>query len=163
MATNFSDTTPAAPSGFMNVAWQADGSNNVSANVPAAGNGLLDRLEWTLTSLATGVTDYVQLPFACTIVGWSIIANAAGSISIEVDAKASSAPPTAPSMPNTSTDKISASAPIVLSSAQAAASASSGVSTWSTNRAINDVIGLNVASVTTITRARVCILVRRAN
>lgn len=36
---NFNDTTPAAPSGHVNVQWQFDASNpvNVSANVPIGG------------------------------------------------------------------------------------------------------------------------------
>lgn len=37
MPTNFNDTVPAAPGGHVNVAWQKDGSGNVSANIPAPG------------------------------------------------------------------------------------------------------------------------------
>lgn len=33
MASNFNDTTPPAPNGFKNVAWQTDGAGNDSANV----------------------------------------------------------------------------------------------------------------------------------
>ena len=36
MASNFNDSTPAAPAGTTNVAWQQDGSGNISANVPTA-------------------------------------------------------------------------------------------------------------------------------
>jgi hypothetical protein len=35
MATNFNDTTPAAPSNGVNVKWQTDGSGNNSAYLPA--------------------------------------------------------------------------------------------------------------------------------
>lgn len=36
MPTNFNDSTPAPPSGHNNVAWQKDGTGNVSANIPTA-------------------------------------------------------------------------------------------------------------------------------
>ena len=39
MSVNFNDTTPSAPAGSLNVKWQADGSNNGSAYVPAGGGG----------------------------------------------------------------------------------------------------------------------------
>lgn len=39
MATNFSDTTPAAPTGYVNVKWQNDSSGNSSGYVPAASSG----------------------------------------------------------------------------------------------------------------------------
>lgn len=35
MASNFNDSTPAAPAGQTNVVWQKDGSGNISASVPA--------------------------------------------------------------------------------------------------------------------------------
>lgn len=102
--------------------------------------------------LTTGVKGQIQVDFAGTIIGWSIIGDQSGSISVEVDKKASSAPAAAPAVPNTTTDKISASAPIALSSAQSASSAASGVSSWTTAVALWDVIQFNVASVTTLTR-----------
>lgn len=39
MSVNFNDTTPAAPGGKTNVAWQVDGSGNISANIAAATGG----------------------------------------------------------------------------------------------------------------------------
>jgi hypothetical protein len=39
MASNFNDTTPAAPAGFLNVKWQTDGAGNDSAYIPAGGGG----------------------------------------------------------------------------------------------------------------------------
>lgn len=42
MASNFNDTTPAAPAGASNVKWQKDGSGNISANVPTSPIDLVD-------------------------------------------------------------------------------------------------------------------------
>jgi len=36
MASNFNNTTPAAPAGFTNIAWATDGSGNDSASVPTS-------------------------------------------------------------------------------------------------------------------------------
>jgi hypothetical protein len=102
--------------------------------------------------ISTGLKGYRQLEFACSIVGWSLYADQAGSISIDVDAHASSAPPAAPSIPNTTTDKISAGAPIALSSAQSASGGISEVSTWTASRALWDTIALNVTSAVTVTK-----------
>jgi hypothetical protein len=104
------------------------------------------------TVITTGTKGAIQVPFAGTIIGWSIIADLSGSISVEVDKAASSAPPSAPAVPNTTTDKISASAPVVLSGAQSAASGTTGVSTWTTAVAQFDVIQFYVASASTVTR-----------
>lgn len=41
MPTNFNDVSPAAPAGKANVAWQKDGSGNVSAAVPVATSSVL--------------------------------------------------------------------------------------------------------------------------
>lgn len=86
---------------------------------------------------------------ACTIVGWSLIADQSGSISIDLDAKASSAPPANPAVPNTTTDKISASAPMILSSAQTASGGSSAISTWTNTRASYDVFAINITGTPT--------------
>ena len=71
--------------------------------------------------ITPGVKGTVQLDYAGTIVGWSIVGDVVGSMTVEVQKKASSPPPAAPGIPNTTTDKISASAPITISSAQSAA------------------------------------------
>ncbi len=113
-------------------------------------------------AISTGQKGYVQLPYACTITGWSCIADLSGSISVDVDAHASSAPNAAPTVPNTTTDKISASAPIALSSAQTASGGTSQVSTWTTSRAQWDVFGFNVTSATTVTRVTVMVTVTRS-
>ncbi len=112
--------------------------------------------------IGAGVKGYIQIPFPGTIVGWSIIGDQSGSISVDIDKKASSAPPSAPAIPNTTTDKISASAPVALSTAQSASVASSGVSTWTTSIAQWDVIGFNVTTATTVTRVTIELEVDRS-
>jgi hypothetical protein len=91
--------------------------------------------------------------FACTIIGWSITGKeSSGSISIDLDAKASSAPPSAPAIPDTTTDKVSAAAPIAISAAQSAAGGTSAVSTWTRSRVAYDSYAINITSVSTFTQ-----------
>lgn len=94
-----------------------------------------------------GITSFkgsVQVDFAGVIIGWSIQADAVGSIQIEVVKKAGTQ--TTPVVPNKTTDKISGAVPITLSNAQAAGVGASGVSAWSTAVAKWDSIGFNVVS-----------------
>lgn len=102
----------------------------------------------------TGIKGAIQIDFDGTIIGWSCIADAVGSLEIEISRKASSAPPAAPAIPNLTTDKISLT-PIQLVSAQSAATAEAGVSTWTTDLAKWDVLQFNVLSVSILTRATV--------
>jgi len=101
----------------------------------------------------TGIKGAIQIDFEGTIVGWSVIADTVGSLSVEVSRKASGKPPAVPQIPNTTTDKISASAPIQLTNAQSAASSDAGVSTWLRDLEPWDVIQFNVISVNLIARA----------
>ena len=110
--------------------------------------------------ISPGVKGIVQLDYAGTIVGWSIVGDVVGSITVEVQKKASSPPPAAPGIPNTTTDKISASAPIAISSAQSAAGGESQVATWNTDIVLWDVVQFTVTAVTTITRATLYLRIR---
>jgi hypothetical protein len=94
-------------------------------------------------AVTTGVKGYISVPFACTITGWDVVADQAGSITIEVAKKAGG-------VPNTTTDTISGGSPIALSSAQIVQNGL--VSGWTTAVAAGDVIGFNVVSATTVTR-----------
>ena len=64
MSVNFSDTTPAAPAGSTNVAWQTDGSGNVSGYVTSAveltGNGF----DATAQTADIAATDLITSPTA---------------------------------------------------------------------------------------------------
>jgi hypothetical protein len=109
----------------------------------------------------TGLKVTIQVPFAGTIIGWSVLADVSGSASVEIWKVASSAPPSAPVIP-TSGNKISASAPVSLSSAQSAAVASSGVSTWTTSVAAWDVFGFNLVSASTLKRLMIELQILRS-
>lgn len=91
--------------------------------------------------ITPGQKGYVQVPYACTINSWRIIANAAGSIVIDVWKTAA---PTIPTVANT----ITGSALPTLSSQQTAAS--STLTGWTTSVAANDIIGFNVNSANTV-------------
>jgi len=112
-------------------------------------------------AIEVGQKGYVQIPFACEITGWSVLADASGSIEVDIDRQASSAPPTDPGVPDNTTDKISASAPVELSSAQTASGGSSEISTWDTALAAWDVLGFTVSSVADLLLVTVQIHVRR--
>lgn len=178
MATekNFQVTDPAPPAGNINVTWQVSGTPsgtdpftgqpyyNASAYVPIVNNkGTIGiTIDGGGSVPTTGLKGLIQLPFDCTITGWSLIGDVSGSAVIDLWYIAGSgAPPTAPNIP-TSGNKISASAPAALSSAQAAAGGSSAISTWSTTSLAQwGTVGFNLASVTTCTRLTLEILVTK--
>jgi len=93
-------------------------------------------------TITVGQKGYVQVPYGCTINSWRIIANASGSIVIDIWKAAS---PTIPTVANT----ITGSALPTLSSQQT--NASSTLTGWTTSVAANDIIGFNVNSATTVT------------
>jgi hypothetical protein len=92
-------------------------------------------------TITVGQKGYVQVPYACTINSWRIIANVAGSIVIDVWKTAA---PTIPTVANT----ITGSALPTLSSQQTAAS--STLTGWTTSLAANDILGFNVNSASTV-------------
>jgi hypothetical protein len=92
------------------------------------------------TPIITG-TSNVGLPanlnFACTITTAQIVGNASGSITVDIWKKAAAIP--------SSADKISASAPVTLSSAQV--NQSSSLTGWTTAIASGDILWASVATV----------------
>jgi hypothetical protein len=113
------------------------------------------------SSPTTGTKGIIQVPFACTITGWSIIADQSGSASVDICFHSGSAPASAPSIPNTTSDKISASAPVALSSAQSAAGGSSAISTWTKTLTQWGTMLFNLTSITTCQRITVLLEVTR--
>ncbi len=99
--------------------------------------------------IATGVSTPIQCPVAGTIVGWAVLGDASGTVSIDVYMDTSSAPPSAPTVPTT---KISASAPAATSSAQTAAGGTSAVSTWTTSVAKWNTFKFDVTSFSGFTK-----------
>jgi hypothetical protein len=80
--------------------------------------------------------------FACTI-SRTIAADKSGSISVDIWNSNGAIP--------TSANKISASAPVTLSSAQL--NQNSGLTGWTTSMAAGDVFGFNVTSASRVTHA----------
>ena len=85
---------------------------------------------------------YPTVAFACTITRIDIAADQSGSVTVDVWKAAGAIP--------TSSNKISASAPLTLSSAQIAQNGSR--SGWSTSVSSGDVFGFSVATATTVTK-----------
>lgn len=108
----------------------------------------------------TGVKGSVQLDYTGTIIGWSIQADVAGSIAVEVSKRAGTQ--AVPQVPDPTSHKISASAPITLTSAQAAGVGPSGVATWATAVAQWDSIQFKVASITTMTKGTLWVRIQEA-
>jgi hypothetical protein len=91
---------------------------------------------------STGINGFIQVPYAATIVGWTIIADQSGSCSFTVKKSTFAAFPT--------TVSIVASAPPNLASQQ---NATSGALTgWTTTINAGDVIEFDLSSVTTCQR-----------
>jgi len=169
-AVNLNSTDPAIPEGKSAVTFQAsdpypdpnDTSRSVR-DVSAYTAGITRTVGITIegvsgAAITPGVKGGIQVDFegGGTIIGWSILETSGhpGDIQIEVDKHAGTQ--TVPVIPNTTSDKISASAPIALSSSDAAGVGPAGVSTWSPLAVAQwDSIQFYVASASTVQRVTV--------
>ena len=118
---------------------ESDGANafsSASLNFVVDGGG---------SAITTGVKGELQIPFACTITGWTVLADQSGSIVFDIWKD------TLANYPPTVADTITASAKPTISSATNASS--STLTGWTTSVAANDILRINVDSITTITRA----------
>lgn len=93
-------------------------------------------------SPSTGSKGFVQVPYDCTITGWTLLANASGSAQVTVKKSTYGGFP--------ATASIVASAPPALSSAQK--NTSTTLTGWTTAITLGDVLEFNLDSVTTIVR-----------
>lgn len=114
-------------------------------------------LEWTFDGQG-GAPDvatygYAVVPFDCSIVSATLLADQSGSIVVEVWKKAYA------SFPPGSGDKISASAPATLSSAQK--SQDTTLTGWTTSLSAGDVLAFNVTSASVLNRANLVLGVKR--
>lgn len=101
--------------------------------------------------LTTGVKGDLTIPFSCTIVGWSMLGDTTGSIVVELwKSSFENSPPTV-------ADKITGSNPPVLSSQNK--SKSTTMATWSPTVIADDVVRINVASVSDLTRVTLSLTV----
>ena len=101
------------------------------------------------SAIATGQKGHLEIPFACTITGWTILADQAGSIVVDVWKD------TYANFPPTVADTIAGSEKPTLSSAQKNQDLS--LSTWTTAIAAGDILAFNVDSASTVTRVTISI------
>jgi hypothetical protein len=95
----------------------------------------------------------LQIPFACTITSWTLMADQSGSIVVDVWKD------TLANYPPTVADSITGSALPTITSASSATS--STLTGWTTSINANDVLRYNVNSASTITRVTLSLSVTR--
>jgi len=95
-------------------------------------------------AITTGQKGHLEIPFACTITGWTILADQSGSIVVDVWKD------TYANFPPTVADTITGSEKPTLSSAQK--NQDLNLTTWATAIAAGDILAFNVDSVATVTR-----------
>jgi len=103
------------------------------------------------SAITTGVKGYVTAPHACTIIGWYITGDPAGSIVIDVWKKAGAIPANA--------DSITGSELPTLSGGATANDAN--LTTWTTAIAAGDIIGFNVDSCTSCQKVTLVLATRK--
>lgn len=95
--------------------------------------------------ITTGVKGFIEVPFACTIVAWTLMANVSGSIVIDVWKD------TYANFPPTILDTITGTEKPTLVSVQK--NQDIALTTWTTAISAGDILAFNVDSVDTIQRA----------
>jgi hypothetical protein len=105
------------------------------------------------SAISTGVKQYISIPYDCTITGWILVADVSGSIVIDVwkDTYANHPPTVADTIASTEKPTISSSTK----------GQNLALSAWTVGVQKGDVIGFNVDSCSTITKATLTILVQR--
>jgi hypothetical protein len=126
-----------------------DGTGKISA--PAVGVAGIT-IDGSGSTPTTGSKGFVQVPFAGTITGWTLIGDVSGSASITVKKSTFAGFPT--------TTSIVASTAPVLSSQQNATSTT--LTGWTTAVAAGDVLEFVLASVSTVTRLTLEIKITRS-
>jgi hypothetical protein len=95
-------------------------------------------------AISTGVKGYAQIPYGCTITGWTLLADQSGSLTFDLWKDVYD------NYPPTVADTITAAAKPLISAA--AKNTSTSVSTWAKTITAGDVIGFNVDSAATVQR-----------
>lgn len=137
----------------------ADGQSLVADSTQTPGVRWSDRVSTAGITIdgggstpATGSKGFLQVPFAGTITGWTLIADVSGSASITVKKSTFAGFPT--------NSSIVTSAPPALSSQQNATS--STLTGWTTAVAAGDVLEFVLASATTVTRLTLELQIKRS-
>lgn len=106
-------------------------------------------------AITTGVKGYFPIDFACTITQWTLVADASGSIVIDVWKD------TYANFPPTDADSIAGSELPTLSSQQK--NQDTSLSTWTTSVSAGDVLGFNVDSATTVKQVTLTLKVTKTS
>jgi len=114
-------------------------------------NDLIFIIDGSGSAITAGSKGYLEVPFACTISQWTLLADVSGSITIGIAKAAYSGFPT--------TTSIVASAAPALSSAQKAQSSS--LTGWTTTITAGDIIEFSASSITSVTRITIALKVTR--
>lgn len=101
------------------------------------------------SAITTGVKGFIEIPFAMTIEGWTILGDQSGSIVVDVWKD------TYALFPPTVADTIAGTEKPTLATAQKNQDLS--LTTWTTSVAAGDIIAFNVDSITTVQRVTVAI------
>jgi hypothetical protein len=107
-----------------------------------------------VNTITTGVKGYLPVDFAATITQWTLVADASGSIVIDVYKD------TYANYPPTVADTIAGSEKPTLSSVQK--NQDTSLSTWTTAIAAGDILGFNVDSITTCKQVTLTLKCTRA-
>lgn len=102
--------------------------------------------------ITTGVKGYLEIPFACTIIAATLLADQSGSIVVDIWKD------TYANYPPTDADSITSATPPTISSATK--SQDTTLSSWTTSITAGDILGFNVDSATTVTRVTLSLKVR---
>ena len=102
-------------------------------------------------AITTGVKGDLQIPFACTILGWTLLADQSGSAVVEISKGTYTNWPTV--------SVITASAKPTLSSARKASSTT--LTGWTTAVSADDVLQIGVNSASTVQRVTLILKVRK--
>jgi len=105
------------------------------------------------SAITTGQKGHLEIPFACTITGWTLLADQSGSIVIDVWKD------TYANFPPTPADTITGSEKPTLSSAQK--NQDLALTTWTTAVSAGDILAFNVDSASTVTRVTLSIRVNK--
>lgn len=119
----------------------------ISANISTRTIGIT--IDGGGSAITTGVKGYIEVPFAATITGWTLLADVSGSIVIDVWKD------TYANFPPTVADTIAGTEKPTLASVQK--NQDLALSTWTTAVASGDILGFNVDSAGTVTRVTLII------
>lgn len=158
MKTRFSSTEPPAPAGYVNGQFAEvveGGIRKVAVHVPVSEEISIDArtrsvgviIDGGNSVIMTGIKHYIRIPFSCTIISVTLLADQTGSIVVDIWKD------TYANFPPTDADSITASTPPTISGN--IKSEDVVLSGWTTTINAGDILGFNVDSITAINRVTV--------